>query len=273
MDISLPFVDERTAFVTGASRGVGRGIATALGAAGWTVWVSARSGLAAGSTSHLPGSVEETARAVTAAGGRGIGVVCDHRDDEQIRAVARRIEAESGALHLLVNNAWAGYERLNAGEYAEWTARFWEQPLELWDAMFDGGVRTHYVTSAICAPLLRRTAGSAIVTVSMEVGARHDPAQGVAYSVAKAADDRLAAAMAAQLAADGTASVAVYPGLVRTEGVMQFAEHLDLSGSQSPEGVGRVIVALAVDPRLMSLTGQALHIADLAERYGIDVTG
>jgi len=245
----------------------------ALGAAGWTVWVSARSGRAAGATSHLPGSVEETAQAVTEAGGRGIGVVCDHRDDDQVRAVAERIGAQDGALHLLVNNAWAGYERLNAGEWTEWTARFWDQPFTLWDAMFDGGVRAHYVAAALCAPLLRRTDGSAIVTVSMEVGARHDPAQGVAYSVAKAADDRLAAAMAGQLAADGVASVAVYPGLVRTEGVLQFAEHLDMSAAQTPEGVGRVIAALAVDPQLMSLTGQALFIADLADRYGVDVTG
>jgi NAD(P)-dependent dehydrogenase (short-subunit alcohol dehydrogenase family) len=105
----------------------------------------------------------------------------------------------------------------------------------------------------------------------MEAGSRHDPAHGVAYSVAKAADDRLASAMAGQLAADGVASVAVYPGLVRTEGVIQFAEHLDLSQSQSPEGVGRVIAALAVDPQLMSLTGQALHIADLAARYRVNV--
>jgi len=194
------------------------------------------------------------------------------RDDEQVRAFAGRIEAESGALHLLVNNSWAGYERLNAGEWTEWNAPFWQQPIALWDAMFDGGVRAHYVTSAVCAPLLRRTAASAIVTVSMEVGARHDPAHGVAYSTAKAADDRLTVAMAGQLAVDGVASVAVYPGLVRTEGVMQFAEHLDLSASQSPEGVGRVIAALAVDPQLTSLTGQILHVAELARRYGVNVT-
>jgi NAD(P)-dependent dehydrogenase (short-subunit alcohol dehydrogenase family) len=224
-----------------------------------------------GSTSHLPGTVEETAQAVNAAGGHGISVICDHRDDGQVKAVAARIEAESAALHLLVNNCWAGYERLNAGEWTEWNDPFWEQPTELWDAMFDGGVRAHYVTSAVCAPLLRRSATSAIVTVSMEVGGRHDPTHGVAYSVAKAADDRLAAAMAGQLAVDGVASVAVYPGLVRTEGVMQFAEHLDLSQSQSPEGVGRVIAALAVDPQLMSLTGQALHIGDLAGRYRVNV--
>jgi dehydrogenase/reductase SDR family protein 1 len=268
---SVPTVTETIAWVVGGSRGVGRGIAVALGELGATVWISARSGRAAGSTSHLPGNVEETAEAVTAAGGRGIGVVCDHRDDAQVRALAGRIEDESGALQLLVNNAWAGYERLNAGEWLEWNAPFWEQPLGLWDAMIGGGVRIHYVASAVCAPLLRRTPGSAIVTVSMDVAAPHDQVHGVAYSVAKTADDRLAATMAAQFAADGVASVAVYPGLVRTEGVMQFAEHLDLSRSQSAEGVGRVIAALAADPQIMSMTGQALTIADLAERYNVDV--
>src|SRR5690349_10291591 len=101
---------ERVAWVTGASRGIGRGIAVALGRAGWTVWVTARSGGGSGPTSHLPGTVDEVARAVTDAGGRGIGVVCDHRDDDQIRAVLERVDAAGGGLHLLVNNAWGGYE-------------------------------------------------------------------------------------------------------------------------------------------------------------------
>jgi len=88
----------------------------------------------------VPGTVEETAEAVTAAGGQGIAAVCDHRDYEQARTLAGRIQSESGALHLLVNNAWRGYERLNAGAWEEWTAPFWDQPLELWDAMFASGV-------------------------------------------------------------------------------------------------------------------------------------
>jgi NAD(P)-dependent dehydrogenase (short-subunit alcohol dehydrogenase family) len=261
----------RVAWVTGATRGVGRGVAIALGAAGWTVWISGRSSRVTGATSHLPGTVEDVAEEVTAAGGRGIGVVCDHRDDERVRAVAGRIDAEAGALHLLVNNAWAGYERLNAGAWEEWKAPFWEQPPMLWDAMFSGGVRAHYVASVVCAPLLRRTRGSAIVTVSMEVGAAHDTAHGVAYSVAKAADDRLTEAVAGALAADGVACVGLYPGLVRTEGVMQFAEHLDLTGSQSPQGVGRVVAALAADPHIMTFTGRSQHVAELARRYDVDI--
>jgi len=119
---------------------------------------------------------------------------------------------------------------------------------------------------------LRASAGGLVVTVSMEAGAAHEPSYGVAYSVAKAADDRLALAASAALAGDGVASVALYPGLVRTEGVMQFAEYLDLTDSQSPEGVGRVVAALAADDAVLGLTGSALMVADLAGRYGVDVT-
>jgi NAD(P)-dependent dehydrogenase (short-subunit alcohol dehydrogenase family) len=247
------------AWVTGASRGVGRGVAIGLGAAGWTVWVTGRS--AAGAT----------AREVTGAGGTGIGVVCDHRDDEQVRAVAARIAAESGRLDLLVNNVWAGYERLNAGAWQEWNAPIDQQPISLFDDMFSGGVRAHYVATVLAAPLLRTAPRGLIVTVSMEAGAAHEPRYGVAYSMAKAADDRLAVAAAAQLRGDGVASISLYPGLVRTEGVLRFAEHLDLSRSESPEGVGRVVAALAADPDLMALSGRCLHVADLATRYGVDV--
>ena len=257
--------------MTGASRGIGRGVAVALGAAGWTVWVTARSSRASGATSHLGGTVEDTASAVDAAGGRGIAVECDHRDDAAARAVVERI-ASSG-LDVLVNNAWGGYERLVVpGGPEEWVAPFWEQPLELWDRMFAAGVRAHYVATALCAPLLRRSRGL-VVTVSMEVGAAHDARQNVPYNVAKAADERLVEATATQLTDSGVASVGLYPGLVRTEGVLQAAEFFDLTESQSPEGVGRAVVALTGDSEVMSLTGRSLSVAALAARYGVDVLG
>ena len=257
--------------VTGASRGVGRGVAMALGQAGWVVYVTARSS-ADRRTGHLPGTVEQTAEAVTAAGGLGIAVPCDHRDDTAVRAAAARIAADHGRLDLLVNNACAGYERLNAGGWQEWNAPFWEQPLELFDAMFGGGVRTHYVAAAVSAPLLIATPQSLVVTVSVAVPETEQHAFGAAYAMAKTADDRLALAAAIQLGEHGVASVAVHPDWVRTEGVLQFADQVDLSSSQSPEGVGRAIAALAGDPEVMGLTGQALTVKALAARYGVDVS-
>lgn len=260
----------RVAWVTGASRGVGRGIALALGRAGWTVYVTARSS-AAGLTGHLPGTVEDCAGAISASGGQGVAVVCDHRDDEAVAAAAERIATAHGRLDLLVNNVWGGYERLNAGAWEEWNAPLWRQPVELFDAMFTGGVRAHYVALALCAPLLIATPGSAVVTVSFTVSDTGSQPPGAAYAAAKSADDRLALAAAVQLRDHGVASVALHPGLVRTEGVMQFAEHFDLDGSQSPEGVGRVVTALMADPRLMDLTGQILAVDDLAGRYQVDI--
>ena len=260
----------RVAWVTGASRGVGRGVAVALGQAGWVVYVSARSS-AAGRTGRLPGTVEQAAAAATAAGGLGVAVVCDHRDDTAVRAVAARIRSEHGRLDLLVNNAWGGYERLNAGGWQEWNAPFWEQPIELFDAMFGGGVRAHYVATAVCAPLLIATPHSLVVTVSVAVPEAEQHRFGTAYAMAKTADDRFALAAAIQLGEHGVASVAVHPDWVRTEGVLQFAEQVDLSASQSPEGVGRAIAALAGDPEVLSLTGQALAVEALAARYGVDV--
>jgi len=263
----------RVAWVTGASRGVGRGIAVALGEAGWVVYLTGRSS-AAGRTTRLPGTVEESAAAVSAAGGMGIGVICDHRHDAAVAEVAARIRAEQGRLDLLVNNAWGGYERLSAGTrqaWAEWTAPLWRQPLELFDAMFTGGVRAHYVALALCAPLLITTPDSLAVTISVAIPDADLGASGAAYAMAKAADDRLAQAAAQQLKAHKVASVAVHPGWVRTEGVMLYAEHLDLTGSQSPEGVGRAITALASDPGLLSLTGQAFAVEELAARYHVDV--
>lgn len=255
---------EKVALVTGASRGIGRGIAVTLGAAGWTVWVTGRSSHSGAATSHLPGTVEATAGAVTAAGGLGVAAVCDHRDDDQVRSVVASL---GDRLDLLVNNVWGGYERLNAGAWDEWTAPFWEQPLSLWDMMFDGGVRAHYVTTALCAPLLRTADGGLIVTVSAD-----PPANWVAYSTAKAADEHLTSSFALALAPDNVASVALRPGLVRTEGVMQFTDHLDLSESQSPEGIGRVVAALAADPELMSLSGKTLTATELAARYSVNLS-
>lgn len=184
--------------------------------------------------------------------------------------VVERLRTVHGGLDLLVNNVWGGYERLNAGAWPEWNAPLWEQPLELFDLMFAAGVRAHYVTLALAAPLLVARAGL-VVTVSFDVDAP-DESHGAAYAMAKAADDRLALVAGRQLAPHGVTSVALHPGLVRTEGVLQFAAHLDLSRAQSPTGVGRAVAALADDPEVAALAGRVLSLDAVAERYRVDVS-
>ncbi|XVU21307.1 SDR family NAD(P)-dependent oxidoreductase [Actinoplanes sp. CA-054009] len=259
-------VERRVAVVTGASRGVGKGIAVALGAAGYAVYVTGRSTGGRVTFPAVGGTVEGTARAVTAAGGDGVAVVCDHTDDEQTAALFERVRAERGGLDLLVNNVWGGYAAYHEGRPAEMEGPFWEQPLRVWDDMFGSGVRAHYAATVLAVPVLR--AGALVVTVSFFPGSYLSGEDQVAYSVAKAADDRMVAVTAAQLAARDVTAVALYPGLVRTEGVLRAADFFDLSNSESPEFVGRAVAALAADPGVRRHSGRCLVAAELAGEYG-----
>jgi dehydrogenase/reductase SDR family member 1 len=262
----------KVAIVTGASRGVGKGIAEELGGAGAIVYVTGRSARGSAATVALAGTVEETADAVTRAGGTGLAVRCDHRDDAEVRALFRRVEAERGRLDMLVNNVWGGYEPLHQGRYGEFGEPFWKQPVALWDAMFAAGVRAHYVASAFAARMMVAQGSGLIVNISSFAGAGREP--NVAIGVAKGATDRLTASTAAQLREHGVAVVSLYPGLVRTEGILKWADDIDLSNSESPRFAGRAVVALARDPSLLERTGQVLVAAELAEEYGFtDVDG
>ena len=255
------------ALVTGASRGVGRGVALGLGEAGATVYITGRTTAEGAGAIPLPGTVHRTADEVTALGGTGIALPCDHRDDEQVRSVFAEIERRSGRLDLLVNNVWGGYEYFWDGTQF-WTERgFWTAPLDRWDAMFGAGVRAHYVASMLAAPAMVARQSGLIVNISAE-GARLDDA-GVAYTAAKAATDRMAAGMAHDLRPHGVAAVSLYPGLVRTESVLKASEHFDLTKSESPLFVGRVVAALAADPAVMERSGQVLTTAELAVAYGV----
>jgi NAD(P)-dependent dehydrogenase (short-subunit alcohol dehydrogenase family) len=260
------------ALVTGASRGVGRGVALGLGEAGATVYITGRTEQPGAGAVPLDGTIHQTAAEVTALGGRGIAVRCDHRDDDQVRAVFAQIAREQGRLDILVNNVWGGYEHFNDGTEF-WTERgFWTAPLSRWDSMFSAGVRAHYVASALAAPMMTAQRSGLIVTVSFGAASQDDA--GVAYGVAKAADDRMVACMAHELRPHGVAVVSLYPGLVRTEAVLAAGDHFDLSNSESPQFIGRAIVALATDPAIMQRSGQVLVAAQLARAYGFtDIDG
>src|SRR3954452_4123024 len=136
--------------VTGGSRGVGKGIALALGEAGATVYVTGRSDTG-GTTERLPGPVRETAAAVTRRGGQGVAVRCDHTADSEVEALFARVAQEQGRLDLLINNVWGGYEQHDLERFV---APFWEQPLRHWAGMFEAGVRAHLVATRLAVPLM-----------------------------------------------------------------------------------------------------------------------
>jgi len=245
------------ALVTGSSRGLGKGIALALGDAGWTVWVTGR-------TERGELSIGETAAQVDARGGRGVPVRCDHADDAQVEAVFAQIDEAHGRLDLLVNNCFA------IPREPIWTTPFWEQPIASWDLMHTVGLRSHYVASRFAAPRLFASDRGLIVNVSSFAGGGYQ--LDVAYGVGKAGVDRLARDMAHELKAKGVAAVSVWPGIVRTEWVMDNRDELPFpfEVTESPEFTGRVIAKLAADEDVMARTGEVLVVAELAEHYGVD---
>jgi dehydrogenase/reductase SDR family protein 1 len=248
-------LNEKVALVTGASRGVGKGVALELADAGATTYITGR-------------SVED----MQYLSDRGIAVECDHRDDEQVAAAFRRVADEQGRLDILVNNVWGGYENMIENGQFTWMRPFWEQPLWRWDAMFAAGVRAAYVASAHAARMMVSQRSGLIVNISFWAAQRH--IGNVAYGVSKAATDKLTADTAHELREHNVAVVSLYPGLVRTEKVMEAAAFLDLSNSESPQFIGRAVAALASDPNIMEKSGQALVAAALAQEYGFtDVDG
>ena len=199
---------------------------------------------------------------------------CDHTQDDQTDAAFRQVATERGALDVLVNCAWGGYERMVEDGKFTWGLPFWEQPNHRWSGMMEAGVRAAFACSSRAATMMLPQRGGLIVNISFW------PAQkyigNVIYGVAKAATDKMTADMARELRPHGIAVVSLYPGLVRTEAVLQAAEAgwLDLSNSESPEFIGRVVAALADDPALSARSGQVLVAAAIAGEYGVtDIDG
>jgi NAD(P)-dependent dehydrogenase (short-subunit alcohol dehydrogenase family) len=246
--------------VTGATRGVGKGIALVLGESGATVYVTGRS------------TVDEAAAEVTARGGRGVGVRTDHTDDAQVSALFERVRSEHGRLDLLVLNAWGGYETHGP----DFTAPFWEQPLERWDAMFTAGLRGHFMAARAAAPLMIEGGDGLIVATGGFLADDRYLGQ-LPYDVQKAAVDRLVVALAFELREHGVAAVGVIPGFTRTERVVEaFAAGGEEPPptTHTPEFAGRAVASLAADPRRFERSGTQAQTAEYAREYGFtDIDG
>ena len=248
----------KIAVVTGASRGIGKGIALALGERGCTVYVTGRS------TGSGERTIDTTARLVSEAGGEGRAIRCDHGDDADIAAVFARIKREVGHVDYLVNNVY------KVPDPPAWGGGFWDHPIQIWDDQVGIGLRAHYVASWHAAPLLfAAVPGGAILNVSSPGGKSYHFSS--SYGAGKAALDRLTADMAIELKPKGVAAVALYPGSVSTEFIQDAAKMrgMDLSKSQTPLFVGRSAVALLTAKDLMARTGMIQWVEDLGEEFGI----
>ena len=282
MDTEAPDMSARVALVAGATRGAGRGIAVELGAAGATVWCTGRSTRGRRSEYDRPETIEETAELVTAAGGRGIAVVVDHLEPDQVAGRVARIDAESGRLDVLVNDVWGG-EKL-----FEWDTPLWEHDLDDGLRLLRLAVDTHLITSAHALPLLIRQPGGLVIEMTDGPAAYNEVTYRVSafYDLAKVAVTRLAFSQAHELRPHGGTAVALTPGWLRSEMMLEAfgvteqhwrdatvaQPHFCIS--ESPRFVGRAVAALAADPDVGRWSAQSLSSGRLARVYGFtDVDG
>ena len=245
-----------SALVTGASRGVGKGVATALHAAGYRVFATGRTIESA----DLPSGI--------------IRIPCNHVDDDQTSAAFERIAEHVAALDVVVNNSWGGYAQMMEDGKFTWSLPFWQQPAHRWTSMMDAGVRAAWAVSARAVPLMLAQKRGLIVNISVWSAQKY--IGNTIYGVSKAATDKLTADMAHELRPHGISVVSLYPGLVRTEAVLEAAKFgvFKLDNSESPEFLGRVIAALAADPHLAARSGTVVVAAQAAIELGVnDVDG
>jgi NAD(P)-dependent dehydrogenase (short-subunit alcohol dehydrogenase family) len=268
-------LDGRVALLAGATRGAGRGTAVALGEAGATVYCTGRSTRERRSEYDRPETIEETAELVDAAGGTGVAVAVDHLDPGQVEALVGRIDAEHGRLDVLVNDIWGG-ERL-----FEWNRPVWEHDLDKGLRILRLAVDTHLITSHFALRLLIRRPGGLVVEMTdgtLEYNAENYRVSAF-YDLAKAAVIRLAFAQGAELAPHGCAAVALTPGWLRSEMMLEAMGVTEANWreganphfgaiSESPRFVGRAVAALAADPDVLRHNGGSFSSGGLAQEYG-----
>jgi NAD(P)-dependent dehydrogenase (short-subunit alcohol dehydrogenase family) len=273
--MTLPLAG-RVALVAGATRGAGRGIAVELGAAGATVYCTGRTTRTQRSEYDRPETIEETAQAVTAAGGLGIAVRCDHLEPAQVQALVARIDADHGRLDVLVNDVWGG-ERL-----IEWNVPVWEHSLEGGMRMLRLGIDTHLVTSHFALPLLIRRPGGLVVEMTDGTAGynRDNYRLSIFYDLVKTSVQRMAWALSRELAPLGSTAVALTPGWLRSEMMLAHygvteddwrdatAVEPHFAISESPRYVGRAVAALAADPEVARWSGLGVSSGELAKVYG-----
>ncbi|XP_043844806.1 dehydrogenase/reductase SDR family member 1 [Dromiciops gliroides] len=259
----------RVCVVTGASRGIGRGIALQLCEAGATVYITGRK----------QNTLQAAALEAQSRGGRCVPVVCDSSQEDEVRSLFEKVDREQdGRLDILVNNAYAGVQTI----ISNMKKPFWECPASIWDDINNVGLRGHYLCSVYGARLMVPAGRGLIVVISSIGGLQY--IFNVAYGVGKAACDRLATDCALELRSHGIAYVSLWPGAVKTELLIEHMnkeedplahqlKELFLDG-ETPELSGKCVVALATDPNIMQLSGRVLPSCDLAQRYGFkDVDG
>ena len=262
----------KVALVAGATRGAGRGIARALGEAGATVYCTGRSSRESAIDPKRPETIEETAEQVTAAGGAGIAVRVDHTDESAVARLFARVRAEHGKLDTLVNDIWGG------DPLTEWGKPFWELDVQQGFTMMERAIHTHIITSRHGVPLMLDGGG---LIVEITDGAFQGYRAQLFYDLCKMSVIRLAYAMSVELADRPITAVAVTPGFLRSEAVLDhfgvseknwrdaIEKDVHFAFSETPLLVGRVIAALAADPDAGRYSGQALTCWDLARHYGV----
>lgn len=267
-----PDLHDRVSLVTGASYGVGRGIAEVLGECGATVYVTARSTRRKANPGRW--TIEETAELVTAAGGRGVPVALDHAKDQRVERLFERIAREHGRLDVLVNNVWQW------GPQETYLSPTREQPPARWDAMIGLGVRAHFVATRYALPIMLGSDRGLIVETQERPGDGKRFGQNLIVDVAAAAQQRMVQYLAHEWRDTNIAPVLVYLGWVRSVNMMGAHEKLGMSESeffrltQTPYLTGRAIAMLAADSNVMTKSGHTLYAGDLAREYGFtDVDG